>query len=174
MVHGYYPTPEEQISIARAGNDVDAVLYNAIRKKYPDCNLSGVSVTRLKEENSFVGEARKKVLVNLPIAGKPRELDITDQIRVACESIMPDIVSNISELIARCESDAVEVMQENILLTGGGSLIGNVCEYLEKELHEQGYTLARVRRVDDYKRLVAKGALKTAKAVRDDQWQIPV
>jgi rod shape-determining protein MreB len=174
MVHGYYPGPDEQVSIARAGNDIDVLLYNAIRRKYPDCDLSSVSVTRVKEQNSFVGEPKGEVLVNLPVGGKPRQLELTDEIRGACESLIPDIVSNIAKLVTRCNPDAVEVMQGNILLTGGGSLIGNICEHLEQTLHAEGYTLAKVKRVDDYKRLVAKGALKTAMSIRDNQWQIPM
>lgn len=174
MVQGYYPGKDEQISVAHAGNDIDMALRSSISKRYPDCDISSVSITRLKEENSFVGVPKRKVIVTTAVRGKPRELDITDAIRAACESITEDIVKNIEALIHRCDTDWVEQMLANIILTGGGSLIGGLAEFIQTSLQDGGYVAARVVRVPDYKRLVARGAYKTSQAVRDDQWQIPV
>ncbi|MBI3271420.1 MAG: rod shape-determining protein [Planctomycetes bacterium] len=174
MVQGFYPTAHEQSSMHKAGNDIDAGIAAAIRRKYPDWAVTPIRVTRLKEQYSFVGEAPERIVVTELVGGKPRHLDITAEIRNGCEVILDDIVKHIEELAARCDTDAVETLLNNIILTGGGSLIRGICEGVQARLHAKGYTTARVRRVDDYKRLVAKGALKTGKAVRDDQWQIPV
>jgi rod shape-determining protein MreB len=173
-IQGYYPGPEDQINLTKAGNDIDIALAQGIKRTYPDTNITRVSITRLKEENSFVGTPVYQVLVTIPVNGKPRQIDITNQVKSACESIMDDIIWAIEEIVARCDSDSVEGLLSNIILTGGGSLIKNICLYLEKRLKELGYEAARVRKVEDYKRLVARGALKTAKRVRDEQWQIPV
>ncbi|MBI3098005.1 MAG: rod shape-determining protein [Planctomycetes bacterium] len=174
MVQGYYPGKDEQISVAHAGNDIDMALRSAIQKRYPDCDISSVSITRLKEENSFVGTPKRKVIVTTAVRGKPRELDITDAVRAACESITEDIVKNIEALIHRCDTDWVEQMLGNIIFTGGGSLIGGLQEFIQARLQEGGYVAARVQKVPDYKRLVARGAYKVSQQVRDDQWQIPV
>ena len=51
---------------------------------------------------------------------------------------------------------------------------GDRAASLQAMLREQGYEDAAVRRVEDYKRLVARGALKTAQRVKNDQWQLPM
>lgn len=173
MVQGFYPTANEQSSMNKAGNDIDTALGQAIRRKYPDWAVTPIRVTRLKEQYSFVGDAPERIVVTELVAGKPRHLDITGEMRSACEVLLDDIIKHVEELAGRCDADAVETMLNNIILTGGGSLIRGLCEAIQARLHGHGYTTARVRRVDDYKKLVARGALKTAKAVRDDQWQIP-
>lgn len=172
-IHGYYPEPKDQTSIARAGNDIDRHLAEGIKMKYPDSNLTDISTTRLKEQNSFVGVAPKRVVITVPVGGKPRQLDITDEIGKACESIVPDIVAQCEDLIRGTDTDAVEGMMSNIYLTGGGSLITGLDKMLEKELRTREYKAARVRCAENYKYLVARGALKTALAARDDQWQLP-
>jgi hypothetical protein len=63
---------------------------------------------------------------------------------------------------------------QNIIVTGGGSEIHGLCEKIETELRADGYDSARAIRPADYKRLVARGALKIAENVRDDQWQVPM
>ena len=55
LVQGYFPTPEEQVSLPFAGDKVDALLHAAIRKTYPDCELTTFKVRELKEKHSFVG-----------------------------------------------------------------------------------------------------------------------
>jgi rod shape-determining protein MreB len=131
-------------------------------------------VTKLKEKHSFVGEPKSRIVARVLVAGKPRRIDITRQIREACEIVLEDILDGIGTLVGRADSEMAENVLKNIVLTGGGSLIGGLCEVLEKTLHERGYEDAAVRRVEDYKRLVARGALKTAQRVRNDQWQLPM
>lgn len=173
-IQGYYPGTEDQVNINKAGNDVDKHLREGIKRKYPDVNLSGVSVTKMKEEHSYVGAAPDKpIVVDVMVGGKPRKIEITELVGAACESILADIVNGVEELARRGDQEMVEGMLGNIILTGGGSQIGGVCEYLQKDLQKRGYPAARVHKVKDYKRLVARGAIKTALSCRDDQWQIP-
>lgn len=64
-------------------------------------------------------------------------------------------------------------IMSNIILVGGGSLVSGICEAIERTLQNRGYSEVHVTRADDYKRPVARGALKTAHTVQDDQWQLP-
>jgi len=171
-IQGYYPTSEDQISIDKAGNDVDRLLANSIKKKYPDINISPITITRIKEKHSFVGDPPNRILVTIPVNGKPQELDLTYLIQNACQYLVPFILEAVAEIATRCDADSVEDLLHNIILTGGGSLIRNIGPYVEEHLRKEGFTSARVSIVNDYKRLVAIGSLKTAKKVRDDQWQI--
>ena len=174
VIQGYYPAAENQISLPKGGDDIDLTLLNLARKKYPDASFSTVRIRKIKEEGSFVGEPRDRVIVTHLVNGKPRKLDLTGEIGRACGLFIEEVVADIAELVARSDTDAVDELLRNIILTGGGSLIRGIREYFENLLHGEGLVDARVKLVDDYKRLVAKGALKIAKKVKDDQWQIPV
>ncbi|OHE79258.1 MAG: hypothetical protein A3G75_08440, partial [Verrucomicrobia bacterium RIFCSPLOWO2_12_FULL_64_8] len=172
-LQGFYPTGNDQVCIHKAGNDIDLKLRQLIERKYPDAKLHNVSVTRVKEENSFVGPAKKKVTMKLTIHGKPRELEVSDLIGQACELLVPEIVDSVMALAKRCEQEIADLILANIILTGGGSQISGIPEMIENRLHELGIEGAKVTLAADYKMLVSRGALKVAKMARDDQWQHP-
>ena len=76
------------------------------------------------------------------------------------------------ELIARADPDSVEELLQNVIVTGGGSLIKGFGVALQTKLLEEGFENPRVHVLgDNYKDFVAKGALKTASRAREDQWQ---
>ena len=95
-------------------------------------------------------------------------------IRDACDRLVPIIVDGIQELIRHCDSDATVNVLENVILTGGGSAIHGLAQKVEKALHEREFDCARCIAPLDYKRLVARGALRVAEGVREDQWQYVV
>ena len=107
------------------------------------------------------------------VDGRPQTLDFGELVHEACESIVPDIVSGIKELLKRCDSDSTEKILQNIILTGGGSEIHGVCERVQNSLREDGFDDAVTRRPSEFKLLVARGALRIAENVREDQWQMP-
>ena len=60
---------------------------------------------------------------------------------------------------------------QNIILTGGGSRVRNIDQEIQQRLIDEGYENPDVRLSGkDYSPLVAIGALKVAKAAREDQW----
>lgn len=172
IVQGWYPGPEDQFSVYRAGNDIDTVLYQLLSTRYPDWTVRGLSITKIKEDYSFVGEPAQRARVEVFIGGKRAQVDVTDQVRDACLSLMPEIVKNIERLLKQCDSDSVERVLRNIVLTGGGSRIRGIDTYLQSELIKDGFALARVRCAEDYKKVVARGALKMALAASEQQWQV--
>jgi rod shape-determining protein MreB len=173
LVRGYYPTQKDQISFAKAGNFIDENLLKGIQRRYPDIKLSRVTVTQLKEKHSYVGEEVRQVPVKLYVDGKPKTLDFGELLREACDSLVPDILSGIKELLKQCDSDSIELVLKNIIVTGGGSEITGLCERIQKALRDEGYDVATTRKPADYKHLVSRGALKVAENVRNDQWQVP-
>lgn len=173
LVRGYYPTTEDQISYPRAGNYIDDMLLKCIQRRYPDIKLTRVTVTQLKEKHSYVGSDAHQVPVKVYVDGKPRTIDFGDIIREACESLVPDILSGIKDLLSRCDSDSIEPILKNIIITGGGSEIKGVSERVQKALRDEGYDVATTRKPADYKHLVARGGVKVAENVREDQWQVP-
>ena len=62
-------------------------------------------------------------MVTVPVAGKPTRLDITNEIRAACESLVPPVSETMLELVSRVEPEYQEKVRHNITLAGGGSQI---------------------------------------------------
>ncbi len=58
-----------------------------------------------KEDHSFVGEPKEKVVVEAPVQGVPTELDITDEMRQACESLLPPVTETMLDLISRVQPE---------------------------------------------------------------------
>jgi rod shape-determining protein MreB len=174
LVRGYYPTADDQISFSKAGTYIDEMLYQAICRRYPDVKLTRVTVTQIKESHSFVEGHERDAQVRVYVDGRPQLLDFTDIIREACDALTPFILKGIKELLSRCDSDSIVDVMQNIILTGGGSEIHGLCEKLEHALKTEGYDCAKVVRPADYQHLVARGAVKVAGNVRDDQWQVPM
>ncbi len=172
MVQGYYPTAEDQVSLSFAGDKVDMLLNESIKKTYPDCDLPLLKVREIKEQHSYVGKPAQPVIVSVLVGGKVRKLDLTEEVGAACDSLLQRIFTAMSTLIARASYDSVNELLQNIILTGGGSRIRNIDVELQRLLTEEGFDKPVVRSVgENYKEYVSKGALKAARQAREDQWQ---
>ncbi|MCI0650313.1 MAG: rod shape-determining protein [Planctomycetes bacterium] len=174
LVQGYYPTAQDQQSFPIAGDAIDQALAAGIKKRYPDISLSRVTITKLKENNSFVGNKKKSAKVKVYVDGKPRSIEFGELIREACEILVDPVLDSVRAMFTRCDSEGVVNIMQNIIVAGGGSQIGGFAELIEQKLRDEGYEDAKVSTPADYKRLVALGALKIANNVRDDQWQVPL
>lgn len=172
LVRGYFPTAEDLISVDRAGDHVDETIYRNIQRRFPDLKLTQVTVRKIKEQHSFVTDHPRDASVKVYVDGRPRMIDFSDVIRGACDEIVPIVVDGIKELLKRCDSDSCVDVMQNIIVTGGGSQIHGISERIEKLLREDDYDCARTIAPADYKRLVARGALRIAENVRENQWQV--
>ena len=173
LVQGYFPTADDQVSVNIAGDTVDQKLAELIQRRYPDIRLTRVTITKMKEANAFVGKD-KTANVKVFVDGKPRTVDFGSLIREACEILIEPTIACIRELFSRCDSESVEMVLKNIIIAGGGSQITGLPELIQKSLREEGYEGACTMVPEDYRRLVARGALKIANNVREDQWQVPL
>lgn len=172
LVQGYFPLADDQVSLPFAGDKVDALLNDAIRKTYPDCALSMLKVREIKEQHSYVGKLEQPIIVNVVVGGKMRKLDLGQQIGEACNELLQRIFESVKLLIGRASSDSVTELLQNIILTGGGSRIKNIDTELQRLLAEEGYEQPQVRIVgENYKQFVARGALKAARQAKESQWQ---
>lgn len=97
------------------------------------------------------------------------KLAISKEIKGACESILPDILSGISKLISTYDPDFQDALRNNIWLAGGGSQIRNLGSVLEKQLE-----LIGGGKVSIFKDPVfggADGALKLAMDMPEEFWR---
>jgi rod shape-determining protein MreB len=75
-------------------------------------------------------------------------------------------------LIARANPDTVAELLQNIIVTGGGSLIKGFGPALQAKLAAEGFAAPKVTILgENYKVYVAKGALKAARHAKERQWQ---
>jgi rod shape-determining protein MreB and related proteins len=172
LIQGYYPTTKDQFSFPFAGDKLDALLDEAIKKAYPDCDLSLQKVREIKEQYAFVGPMSSPIVASVLVGGKRRKLEIGPQIKAACEELLNRIFDATQLLISRAPSDSVPELLHNIIITGGSSRIRNLDAELQRLLTENGFENPRVSTGgENYKEYVALGALKAARLAREDQWQ---
>ena len=168
VVQGYFPAAQDQVSIPFGGDEVDNLLSEAITRAFPDTSLSMMTIRQIKEQNAFVGNVPAPVMVDVLMGGKTRKVDLTEQIRSACEELLKQTVEAAKVLIARGASDSVGELLQNIVLTGGGSRIRGFNTELQRLLTEEGYESPRVHLAgDDYKQYMAKGALRAARQTKE-------
>lgn len=169
IMHGTIPSEEDQKTIFTAGDYIDEQLFNYLVEKYPTSKLNKNMARLFKEKFSFVRDIDEQIQVELPVNGKPVMYNIKDEMRRACESILPAMVETTTELIARVDPEFQIKIKNNIVLGGGGSLIRGITDYLQDALKEYGP--CKVTRVDDPLLAGAEGALKLGKDMPAKYWE---
>ncbi len=173
LVQGYFPTRDDQVSIPFAGDAIDEILFNELSRTYPGNGFSRLTVREIKEANAYVGPSRKPLEIKVVIGGKGRTLEIGDALGNACNTLIDRIYPALTMLVTAASSDSVVTLLQNIIITGGGSQIRGIDTVLQKRLTDDGYESPRVRLAgQDFQRYVAMGALKAARAARENQWQV--
>ena len=171
IIQGYFPKPQDLLSIPFGGNEVDVILDQLVREAYPEVNLPISMIRGFKEEFSYSGELESGARVKVPVEGKPRKIEIGKQVGEACNRLVNEIAESLKQVISSASPQSVFSLLQNIILTGGGSRIRNIDQELQQRLVDDGYENPEVRLSDkDYSPLVSIGALKVAKAAREDQW----
>ncbi len=169
VMKGRYPTDDDQRSLTVAGDFIDAQLEKLIRARYPDASITIYMVRDWKEKYSFVGEAPGLVMVTVPINGVPTRIDITTEMRAACESIVAPIVETMLDLLASVEPEFQERVRQNITLAGGGALIRHLGPTLEEALQRVGG--GKVTVVESPVYTGSDGGLALAKDTQDTDWE---
>ncbi|HZP61533.1 MAG TPA: rod shape-determining protein [Opitutaceae bacterium] len=172
LVQGYFPTRDDQISIPFAGDAIDELMRQDIERVYPNNGLTALRIREIKENHSYVGPIRKPIDVKVIMGGKSHTLELGDVIGRACNTLIDKIYPALTSLITHASSDGVVTLLQNIVITGGGSQIKGIDTVLQKKLSDDGFESPKIRLAgQDYKRYVAIGALKAARAARENQWQ---
>jgi len=136
----------------------------------PGAAFSIQMVRDIKEKHSSVADQMEPVAVDLPVKGKPTSFDITEQMRMACRSIVPPIVEGLGELIATFDPEFQQRLKDRVLLAGGGSQIKGLDLAIEREMHER-LGSGRVLRVEEPMYGGANGALKIAHDMPAEYWE---
>ncbi len=167
-LYGTFPSDDDQISIAEAGDWLDLHLMDLIRKKYTGAQVTKDMVRRWKEASSYVGGDVREVLVDLSVEGKQQRVDIGDLIGEACDALVPLLGNGIKKTVAGADPEYQDTFRQNIILSGGGSLIEGIAERLAAEIADIGNVA--VRCVEDPIDKVAVGAVALAQDMPEDMF----
>jgi rod shape-determining protein MreB len=168
VMNGHYPTEDEQRTLTQAGDSVDEQLMALVRQRHPDAAFSVHMIREWKEKHSFVGPTKSPVKVTVPVQGKPTEIDISEEMRTACESLLPPLTETMIDLVSRVEPEYQEKVRNNVILTGGSGLIGGLGAALQHALGEIGG--GRVRVVKDPVYVGSDGGLSIAIDAPEPDW----
>jgi rod shape-determining protein MreB len=169
VMKGRYPTEEDQRTLTVAGDSIDTQLLKLMEERFPQANITIFMVREWKEKYSFVGESKEKCIVTAPVKGVPTELDITAEMKTACEVLLAPIVETMLDLLARVEPEFQERVRTNIILSGGGGLIRGLAPALENALKAVGG--GKVRFMDDPVFIGSDGGLALATDAPEGDWE---
>ena len=169
-LHGTLPEEEDQITLDEAGDYVDQQLASLIAKKYPEAQFNINMVRALKEQHGSVADNAGRVTARFPVKGKPHEFDITDELRLACKSIVPGIINSIAQLMATYDPEFQEVIRSRVILAGGGSQMIGLCDLVEQGMDALGG--GKVTHVAEPIFAGANGSLKMAQRMPAHFWQV--
>lgn len=169
VMKGRYPTEEDQRTLTIAGDTIDAQLLKLMEERYPQANVTLFMVRDWKEKFSFVGEPKAPVVVTAPVKGVPTEMDITSEMKAACEAVVAPTVETMLDLLAKVEPEFQERVRNNIILSGGGGLIHGLAQALEDALKAVGG--GKVRATDDPVFIGSDGGLALASDAPEGDWE---
>ncbi|HLJ75370.1 MAG TPA: rod shape-determining protein [Thermoanaerobaculia bacterium] len=169
VMKGRYPTEEDQRTLTVAGDSIDQHLLKLIEDRYPQANVTIFMVREWKEKFSFVGQPPQRAMVTAPVKGVPTELDITNDLKASCETILPPVIETMLDLLSRVEPEFQERVRNNIILSGGGGLIKNLPRALEDALKQVGG--GRVTYMEDPVFVGSDGGLALALDAPDSDWE---
>ena len=169
-MHGTMPEDADQITMTFAGDYVDNTFAANMRKAYPNAQFSTLMLKSIKERYSSVAEQYERVIVKLPVNGKPTDFDVTDQLRDACMGLVQPFVDSLAKLIGSFDPEFQDRLKNRVLLAGGGSQIRGLDGAIERAMHEH-LGGGKVMRVEEPVYGGANGALKIAHDMPAEFWE---
>jgi rod shape-determining protein MreB len=168
-MHGTLPTADDQVTIAKAGDHIDQTLFDLLKKRYKEAQFSLNMIRQIKEKYGYVSDKSERVEVQFPVDGRPRTFDITEELRAACTSLLPELISAVHTLIGSFDPEFQATLRNNVIVAGGGSQMYGLRKLIETGLDELGG--GSVRLVDEPVFAGANGALKIAREMPEDFWE---
>jgi actin-like ATPase involved in cell morphogenesis len=107
-------------------------------------------------------------MIELSVDGKKQVVDVGDLVQIACEELIPHLVNAVKRIVSSADPEYQPILRNNIILSGGGSLIDGIADRIADELADIGDV--RVWCCDEPIIRVADGALKLSMVMPDDEY----
>lgn len=167
-MYGTYPTDEDQHTVPLGGDFIDECFLQLLKQIYPEAQVSDRMAREIKEKHGYVHDVNERVIVTLPVHGKPQQFDVTEPLKEACMTIVAPIIEGLHKVVGRFDPEFQQPLLQNILLGGGGSQLKGLDQMIENGLKEYGG--GNVRKVYDSVFAGAVGALKLAMGTPAEYW----
>jgi rod shape-determining protein MreB len=168
-MHGTVPGEEDEITYPIAGDAIDTKLFDLIKAKFPQAQLTHNMCKVFKEQYGYVSDTKDKIEVVIPVDGKPVLHDITIEVKQACEIIVKPIVEGIHRLVSSFNPEFQEKLRNNVVLSGGGGQMDGLSKRVEDAMKEFGG--GKVIVVEEPLYAGANGALQLAIDMPGEFWQ---
>jgi rod shape-determining protein MreB len=169
-MHGTMPEESDQITLHHAGDWVDNKFAELVLEQHKEAQFTVQMIREIKERYSSVLPESPRAQIELPVQGKPTPFDLTEELRTACQGIVPPIVEGLKKLIATFDPEFQERLKNRVLLAGGGSQIKGLDLAIEREMHKQ-LGGGKVSRIEEPVYGGANGALKIAHDMPAEYWE---
>ena len=107
-------------------------------------------------------------MVELSVEGKKQVVDIGDLVKSACSMVVGKVGSAIKQIVATADPEYQPILRNNIILSGGGSLIDGIADAIANDIADIGDVT--VTCVEDPIEKVATGAMALAQDMPDEQY----
>lgn len=168
-MHGTLPDETDQITLLVGGDVIDERLEKELLKRYPKVQLTRNMVRQMKEKYGFVSDPHQICELTLTEMGRPKKFDITEPLRAACRSIVPEIVEAIYRLIGTFDPEFQAKLRGNVILAGGGSRLIGLPLLVERDL--QGLGGGNVVAVEEPTFAGSNGGLSMAMEMPAKYWK---
>jgi len=167
-IHGTLPEPEDQISLTTAGNYLDNLIKGNLLGEHPNVQVTPKIIRNLKEKFGYADEGLQEAMFTFTEAGKPREYDVSNVVKMSVREMVKPICEAAQGLIADFDPEFQERLRNNIIVAGGGSRLRGIDRAVEHSLKEYGG--GNVRCTEDAEFGGAIGALQMALEMPEDLW----
>ncbi|MDZ7641717.1 MAG: rod shape-determining protein [Desulfurivibrio sp.] len=165
---GRVPATNERVILPHGGDHLDQQLQSLINQRYPEVRMTRELARRIKEEHAYVGSPPAPVVVTLRAAGKPRQYDLSEELGLVCQRLVPEITERLTALLREFDPEDLDEVLQNIFLTGGGAHIQGLPQALAQALADYGQV--RVSALAEPEYAGALGALRLAAELPPERW----
>ncbi|MDG6243514.1 MAG: rod shape-determining protein [Methanolobus sp.] len=169
IINGGIPQENDFHCLSCSGKDIDSEIVKLIKERWYDSIVTEELAREWKEEYGHLVSAPGACTVNIPLESGTVNESIDEEIQIACEFVVTDIVSGITRLLSEVETEIRESLRNNIHIFGGTSRLLNIGTFIENELKELGG--ARVSLDIDPVFGVAEGALELCRNMPAEFWE---
>lgn len=169
VIRGDSVDDDEHVSLDRGSDSIDDAILGSALTRYPGLGFTRRSAREIKEEQAFVSGMDGRGAG--PTYMSSELLALTEVMRRSCDELFRGVVEATLQLLERQDAGTLARVTRNIILTGGGSHIRHFPARLAERLREGGHPDARVLVPQEFKHLVARGALRLAERLGDDDWE---
>ncbi|TQD27547.1 rod shape-determining protein [Methanolobus vulcani] len=168
IIDSEVPRENDCLRLSCAGKDIDSEIVKLISERWEDSKVTEELASGWKEEHGHLGSGSDNCVVDVPLESGNVQESIMEELQLACEFVVTDIVSGIIKLISDIEPELREKLRNNIHILGGTSDLEGLDSFIENELRVLGG--GKVISDIDPVYGISEGALEIAKNMPPEFW----